>query len=111
MELKVPYPVLALRTGQVLTLDDGEGARIEARLGTLWVTQEGSSKDHIVGPGDSLVVTRPGRTVVQALQPAWLIIEEPAREKVASERSAIPAGWREALDQALSQPIQLSRSH
>ncbi|MGZ5042466.1 MAG: DUF2917 domain-containing protein, partial [Usitatibacter sp.] len=49
-------PEVALNAGQVLTLDDAEGVRIASRGGTVWVTQEGSSKDFIVGPGDALVV-------------------------------------------------------
>ena len=74
MQVKVKAPVLALEAGQVLSLDDAEGLRIRARTGTLWITQEGSRKDHIVGPGDTLVVARNGRTVVQALQTAWITI-------------------------------------
>ena len=74
MQVKVKAPVLALEAGQVLSLDDAEGLRIRARTGTLWITQEGSRKDHIVGPGDTLIVAHPGRTVVQALQQSWLTI-------------------------------------
>jgi uncharacterized protein with PhoU and TrkA domain len=75
MQRKVPSPELALEAGQVLTLDDAEGVRILARRGTVWITEEGNNKDHIVGPGDAIVVARRGRTVVQALQPAWISIE------------------------------------
>ncbi len=67
-------PEVSLDTGEVLTLDDAEGTRILARTGTIWVTEEGSREDHIVGPGDALVVVRPGRTVVQALKPAWIAL-------------------------------------
>jgi len=76
MQLNMNAPVLALEAGQVLSLDDAKGMRIRARLGTVWITQEGSRKDHIVGPGDSLVVARAGRTVVQALQAAWISIAD-----------------------------------
>ena len=74
MQVNVKAPVLSLEAGQVLSLDDAEGLRIGARTGTLWITQEGSRKDHIVGPGDTLIVAHPGRTVVQALQQSWLTI-------------------------------------
>ena len=79
MELNVKAPVLALEAGQVVTLDDAAGLRIFSRAGTVWVTQEGSSKDHIVGPGDTLVVAHGGRTVVQALQSAWICIADGPR--------------------------------
>jgi Protein of unknown function (DUF2917) len=75
MQLKQRSPELALQAGQVLTLDDAQGVRILSRRGTVWITEEGNNKDHIVGPGDAIVVARPGRTVVQALQPAWISIE------------------------------------
>jgi hypothetical protein len=74
MQLNVKSPSLSLRSGQVLTLDDAKGLRISSRTGTVWVTEEGSTKDHIVGPGDSLILAHSGRTVVQALQSAWICI-------------------------------------
>ena len=76
MQVNMKAPVLALEAGQVLSLDDAKGHRIVARAGTVWITEEGSRKDHIVGPGDTLIVARPGRTVVQALDAAWISIGE-----------------------------------
>jgi uncharacterized protein with PhoU and TrkA domain len=76
MQLNVKAPVLALAAGQILTLDDAEGLRILARSGTVWVTEEGSPDDHIVGPGDTLIVAHPGRTLVQAIDPAWISLAE-----------------------------------
>ena len=76
MQLNVKAPVLALAAGQILTLDDAEGLRILARRGTVWVTEEGNPNDHIVGPGDTLIVARPGRTLVQALDCAWISLAE-----------------------------------
>jgi hypothetical protein len=76
MLLDLAAPVVALQTGEVLTLDDAQGLRILARLGTVWVTEEGDTLDHIVGPGDARVVAHAGRTVIQALNPAWISIGE-----------------------------------
>ena len=75
MELNLKSPVLALEAGQVVTLDDAAGTRIEARSGTVWVTEEGDSDDYIVAPGETLVVARGGRTLVQALQPACIALQ------------------------------------
>ena len=74
MRLNANKPLLKLQRGQVLTLDDAQGTRIMARIGTVWVTEEGEGRDHVVGAGDTLVVARPGRTVVQALRPAWIAL-------------------------------------
>ena len=78
MELNLKSPHLALDAGEVVTVDDAEGLRISARRGTVWVTEEGDREDHIVGPGEVLTVAHRGRTVVQALQPAWITIGEGA---------------------------------
>ena len=75
MTLNLHAPVLALEPGQVVTLEDAAGTRIEARSGTVWVTQEGDIADHIVTPGETLVVMHDGRTLVQALQPAWIALQ------------------------------------
>jgi hypothetical protein len=82
MRLNLKTPVVALDAGQVLSLDDAEGKSILARSGTVWITEEGGHKDHVVGPGDSLVIARPGRTVVQALRPAWISIENRGQTSV-----------------------------
>jgi hypothetical protein len=78
MDLYLDAPVVSLEAGQVLTLEDAAGFRIQARTGTVWVTEEDDPRDHIIGPGDALVIERPGRTVVQALAPAWVCIHEAA---------------------------------
>ena len=75
MQLTLEHPTLALAAGQVVSLDDALGMRISARLGTVWITYEDSRNDLIVYPGESLVVTQDGRTVVQALEPAFVTLQ------------------------------------
>jgi hypothetical protein len=67
MNLKLESPVLTLAAGQVLTLDDARGIRIQPRQGSVWITEEGEAQDFIVEAGHAFVVKRPGRTLVQAL--------------------------------------------
>ena len=75
MDMIIESPVLSLEPGQVVTLDDAAGVRIRASEGTVWVTYEDSLGDLIVGPGETLVVTRNGRTVVQALQATHIALQ------------------------------------
>ncbi|MBK6981319.1 MAG: DUF2917 domain-containing protein [Betaproteobacteria bacterium] len=70
MNLRLESPLLALHAGQLVTLDDACGTRIHSREGTVWITQEGERRDFVVGPGDAFLVTRPGRTLVQAMDAA-----------------------------------------
>jgi hypothetical protein len=74
MQVNAQAPVLFLEHGEVLTLDDARGVRIGARTGMVWVTQEGRFQDDIVSPGDAIVVANSGRTLVQALKPAWITL-------------------------------------
>ena len=83
MQIDLSSPLLALEPGQVVTLDDARGTRIRARYGAVWVTEEGSPADHIVQPGQTFVVGRDGRTVVQAMQPAWIALR-PGNDELGS---------------------------
>lgn len=76
MEMLVSAPVLELAEGEVVTLVDAEGVRVLPRQGQVWITQEGDREDHIVAAGEALVVLRPGRTIVQALEPSRIAIRE-----------------------------------
>lgn len=67
MNLTVESPILTLAAGQYFALDDACGTRIEPFEGTLWITEEGESRDFVVAAGEAFVVARPGRTLVQAL--------------------------------------------
>lgn len=74
MHLDLDAPVLALHSGQLIALDDARGTCIQSRRGTLWVTEEGEHADYILGPGESIVVARGGRTLVQAMAPAHVAL-------------------------------------
>ena len=45
------------------------GARIAVQSGCVWLTQAGDANDYFVSAGDSHVVTRPGRVVIESLTP------------------------------------------
>ena len=75
MDMIIESPVLQLEPGQVVTLDDALGVRIRSTAGTVWVTYEDNANDLIVKPGQTLVIARNGRTVVQALQPTHVEVQ------------------------------------
>jgi hypothetical protein len=75
MRLRLECPVLSLQPGEVITLDDAAGVRIEAREGTVWITEEDDREDHIVNAKKGLVIASRGRTIVQALAPSWIAID------------------------------------
>ena len=75
LNLEYPTPTLALDAGQVFSLDDAAGAVICPQAGRVWVTYEGNVHDFIVAAGECLVLPSDGRTVLQALEPAFVRIQ------------------------------------
>ena len=68
---------LELAKEGLIAVRDAQDARIECLAGTIWVTQEGALKDDVLEAGDSLVVRKPGLTVITALVPAALTVSAP----------------------------------
>jgi hypothetical protein len=56
----------------LLGIDDGRGLRLRVATGSVWLTQQGDGRDVVLHEGESFVIDRPGRTVVQALDAAEL---------------------------------------
>ncbi len=91
MQLNLKQPTIALESGQVVTLDDAQGTRIVTRVGSVWVTEEGETRDHVIGPGDALVPIS---------WTAWI----PARAAALSCPRAMPA-TKHAPRSAIALPI------
>lgn len=53
---------------------DARGTEIACQQGILWVTQQDDGNDYILNSGDSLVVSRRGRVVIEAISDAILHI-------------------------------------
>lgn len=70
MKLEISSGDLRLARGQTLKLRDGAGSTICAREGTVWITEENSRKDVVLGPGSCYRLDRPGLTLVQAFADA-----------------------------------------
>jgi hypothetical protein len=58
----------------LLTLHGGEGKAVGVFSGRVWITEEGALDDHVLGPGDSMALRRPGLVLVEGLQDSQLIL-------------------------------------
>lgn len=58
----------------LLGIDDGRGLRLRVASGAVWLTQQDDGRDVVLREGESFVIDRPGRTVVQALDPSELAL-------------------------------------
>jgi hypothetical protein len=72
MKLELASAALRLARGQTLKLTDSVGSTICAREGTVWITEENSRKDVVLGPGSCYRLGKPGLTLVQAFADASL---------------------------------------
>jgi len=59
---------LAMPRGSLLRVEDGEGMLLSVKEGELWVTEEGSPKDHMLQAGQSFRITRGGTALGHAFR-------------------------------------------
>jgi hypothetical protein len=81
MKIEFPASRIALATDQFLKLEGARGARIATFSGSVWITQDGDSRDIVLGPRESFVLDSSGPSIVQALEPVELAIAEPAAQR------------------------------
>ena len=70
MQLEIDSSTLTLARDTLLSVQNGPGTRLLVRSGSIWVTQEGESKDSVVRAGQVFMIRKAGRTVISALEAA-----------------------------------------
>lgn len=69
---------LDLTNEGLLSIRDGQAARIRCNEGMLWITEEGEIKDTILAAGESYTIRHPGLALLTAFGLARVTIEGPA---------------------------------
>jgi len=90
MRLLLGQSKLGLETDQLVAVRDGKGVQLVCLSGTLWITQEDSTKDVILEAGQSAVIDNPGLTLVMALSPSTLRVTE---QRTAAGLWKVLLGW------------------
>jgi len=91
---------------EILALDDIGGTRLHCVEGSVWITLDRDLRDICLNPGDSFVVDRRGVTLVHALVPARVSVEQ-TRDIAAPawlRGRSIFNGLRRRLQSVLSSP-------
>jgi hypothetical protein len=101
---------IALDRGNVLRIRNGAGTRIRAASGVLWITEENSPDDHVLLPGDTLVLAQPGCAIVLAHRPARVILEVPPGGVAPSAVEMALADGEPGTRIALAKPTPISLS-
>lgn len=91
MNLSMGQWTVGLERDKLIKLRDAKGMRISCLDGALWVTQEKSAADVVLEAGQSLVIGRPGLTLVMALRPSTLQLH--ARTSRLPPLRRTLAGW------------------
>jgi Protein of unknown function (DUF2917) len=66
-----------LERAQLLRIWHGQGTRVKARSGMLWLSEEGSLADHVLRRGDSMTLHHGGKALVLAVDSSRVIVEIP----------------------------------
>lgn len=61
-------PPMAMKKNALLSIARPLGCRIDCLEGTLWITQDGDSRDTVLSAGEHHVADRGPRLIVQALE-------------------------------------------
>ena len=69
---------IGMPRGSLLRIDDGAGVLVYVWEGELWLTQEGSPKDHLLGAGQTFRIERDGATLAHAFQRSLVSLSPPA---------------------------------
>ena len=65
-----------LAKGRIRRVHRPVGRRVECLNGTLWVTQDGDSRDIVLEPGDSFTFDHRGDALISALDDSRLLLLE-----------------------------------
>ena len=67
MRIELRTGALQLTRGQTLKVLDGAGTTVTARNGAVWITEENRTRDIVVEPGRSHLLSARGVAVIEAL--------------------------------------------
>lgn len=87
---------IRMARGSLLRIEDGAGTLLHVRAGEVWITEEGSVKDHLLGAGECFLVEQAGATLVHAFRNSVVAVDAQQRRPAASLGEALRR-FRDAL--------------
>jgi len=79
MSEQLENDAIGIPRGRTLRIEDGRGTLLNVLEGEVWVTQEGSTKDHVLIAGQSFRLDRDGMALVQSFRRSIVSLARPAR--------------------------------
>jgi hypothetical protein len=81
---------IGIPSGSLLRIDNGAGVLVYVWEGELWITEDGSPKDHVLQAGQSYQIRLGGAAVAQAFKRSLVSLSAPASERAARRVTLIP---------------------
>ena len=92
MQIELTQTHIALEARHAMSLMDAVGVQVECRTGQLWLTMDGDSRDIFLAPGDAHSIERKGLTLISAIEPSLVHVQEP-RPRPAARKGWIARAW------------------
>jgi len=74
MDSTFAHSLVRLDAEQLFTVEGARGRGVVVFAGKLWITQQGDLRDHFVSAGESFTFDQPGLALIEALEPARLVM-------------------------------------
>ena len=78
MHTDLKLAAISLPRGQLQRMQDARGQLVVCLQGSLWLTQEGDTRDVVLEVGDEVRIDRDGLTLLHALRDARYLLSDPA---------------------------------
>ena len=83
---------IGLPRGSMLRIDEGAGVLVYVWEGELWLTQEGSCRDHVLQPGQWFRIERGGAALAHAFRRSIVSLSSSAPEAPGRRVTLLPGG-------------------
>jgi len=84
MKEELQQEPIGMPRGTTLRIDDGSGRLVHVLKGEVWLTEEGSAKDHVLVAGQSFRLERDGAAIVYSFRRSTLSLSAPQPKRVAT---------------------------
>ena len=80
MKFDLDQSTIQLTEGNLISLPDGEGSSVAVLWGSVWLTQDGDSRDYELNAGESFTIRGDGMIVISAFENSAVTILQPCED-------------------------------
>lgn len=80
MKFDLDQSTIQLTQGKLISLPDAEGSTVAVLWGSVWLTQDGDSRDYELNAGESFTIRGDGMIVISAFENSAVTILQPCED-------------------------------